>query len=305
MGTELGRAVPLDRRPHARRDRRRLASRSTTGDVVIVSHQLPIWMVHRRLAGSSPLRTTRAAAAARSRASRRFERRGGRFVEVGYTEPGGRSRRAGRRPGSGVMRRPVGRRRRSRAGSRHPSLLLTGCASDPLAEQYREGSGKNYIAGDGTITEYAADDRGEPIEFDGETVEGGEFDSADDRAARSRSSTSGTRAARRAASRRRSCRGLRGSRRRRGRRASSASTCATRPPPPRPSRTTTASPTRRSLDVDDGDGAARLRRPRAAGRGADHDRARPGGPGRRAHPRPAQRRLDPRLDHRDLLAEQA
>lgn len=59
------------------------------------------------------------------------------------------------------------------------ALLLTGCSSDPLADQYREGSGKNYIAGDGTISEFAADQRGGPIEFSGETVEGGAFDSAD------------------------------------------------------------------------------------------------------------------------------
>ena len=58
-------------------------------------------------------------------------------------------------------------------------LLLTGCASDPLAEQFREGSGKNYIAGDGTISVYAAEDRGEPIEFAGETVDGDSYDSAD------------------------------------------------------------------------------------------------------------------------------
>jgi thiol-disulfide isomerase/thioredoxin len=59
------------------------------------------------------------------------------------------------------------------------AVLLTGCTSDPLADQFREGSGKNYIAGDGTITEYAFADRGEPIEFAGETVEGERFDSAD------------------------------------------------------------------------------------------------------------------------------
>ena len=59
------------------------------------------------------------------------------------------------------------------------ALLLAGCASDPLADQYREGSGKNYIAGDGTISEFDASQRGEPIEFSGETVEGGTFDSAD------------------------------------------------------------------------------------------------------------------------------
>ena len=57
--------------------------------------------------------------------------------------------------------------------------MLTGCSSDPLAEQYREGSGKNYIAGDGTISEFAVDQRGEPIEFAGETVEGDSFDSAE------------------------------------------------------------------------------------------------------------------------------
>ncbi len=59
------------------------------------------------------------------------------------------------------------------------ALLLAGCSSDPLADQYREGSGKNYIAGDGTISEFDASQRGEPIEFSGETVEGGTFDSAD------------------------------------------------------------------------------------------------------------------------------
>jgi len=58
------------------------------------------------------------------------------------------------------------------------ALLLAGCSSDPLADQYREGSGKNYIAGDGTISEFAADQRGEPIEFSGPTVDGGTFDSA-------------------------------------------------------------------------------------------------------------------------------
>jgi thiol-disulfide isomerase/thioredoxin len=60
------------------------------------------------------------------------------------------------------------------------ALLLTGCSSDPLADQFREGSGKNFIAGDGTITVYPLADRGDPIEFSGETVEGESYDSADD-----------------------------------------------------------------------------------------------------------------------------
>jgi thiol-disulfide isomerase/thioredoxin len=58
-------------------------------------------------------------------------------------------------------------------------IALAGCASDPLAEQYREGSGKGFISGDGTVSEYPAADRGEPIAFDGTTVDGDEFDSAD------------------------------------------------------------------------------------------------------------------------------
>lgn len=47
--------------------------------------------------------------------------------------------------------------------------VLAGCAgpNDALAEQYRAGSGANYIAGDGTLLEVAAADRGAPIEFGG------------------------------------------------------------------------------------------------------------------------------------------
>jgi len=59
------------------------------------------------------------------------------------------------------------------------ALLLTGCTSDPLAEQFREGSGKNYIAGDGSISEFDEGSRGEPVEFAGETADGDAFDSAD------------------------------------------------------------------------------------------------------------------------------
>ncbi|MCM3657744.1 TlpA family protein disulfide reductase [Agromyces mediolanus] len=57
-------------------------------------------------------------------------------------------------------------------------VVLAGCASDPLAEQYLEGSGKNYIAGDGTISEFDTASRGEPVSFTGPTVDGGAFDSA-------------------------------------------------------------------------------------------------------------------------------
>ncbi|MDH6182027.1 thiol-disulfide isomerase/thioredoxin [Microbacteriaceae bacterium SG_E_30_P1] len=53
-------------------------------------------------------------------------------------------------------------------------LLLAGCSSnDSLAQQYSEGSGQGYISGDGAYTEIPADQRDEPIVFEG-TDERGE-----------------------------------------------------------------------------------------------------------------------------------
>jgi peroxiredoxin len=34
------------------------------------------------------------------------------------------------------------------------TITLAGCADDPLAQQFRQGDNKNYIAGDGTVTEF-------------------------------------------------------------------------------------------------------------------------------------------------------
>jgi thiol-disulfide isomerase/thioredoxin len=59
------------------------------------------------------------------------------------------------------------------------TLLLTGCATDPLAAQYREGSNKGYIAGDGSVTEIAEADRGEPITYSGTSEHGKPVSSAD------------------------------------------------------------------------------------------------------------------------------
>ncbi len=59
------------------------------------------------------------------------------------------------------------------------ALLLTGCTSDQLADQYRAGDSKGYIAGDGSITEIAVADRGDPVDFAG-VVETGETVSSDD-----------------------------------------------------------------------------------------------------------------------------
>lgn len=65
------------------------------------------------------------------------------------------------------------------AGAAVIALSLTGCSSDPLADQYREGSNKNYIAGDGSVTEIVLENRGEPITFTGTTETGETVSSAD------------------------------------------------------------------------------------------------------------------------------
>lgn len=65
------------------------------------------------------------------------------------------------------------------AGAAVLGLGLSGCSSDPLAEQYREGSNKNYIAGDGSITEITLDNRGDVITFSGTTESGETVSSAD------------------------------------------------------------------------------------------------------------------------------
>jgi thiol-disulfide isomerase/thioredoxin len=59
------------------------------------------------------------------------------------------------------------------------ALALSGCSSDPLAEQYRAGTNKGYIAGDGSVTEIPAAKRGAPVEFSGTTAKGGTVSSSD------------------------------------------------------------------------------------------------------------------------------
>lgn len=58
-------------------------------------------------------------------------------------------------------------------------VLLSGCAADPLAELYENANNQNYISGDGSITVIAEADRGEPVEFSGETDAGDSVSSAD------------------------------------------------------------------------------------------------------------------------------
>ena len=57
---------------------------------------------------------------------------------------------------------------------------LAACAQDPLAEQYRAGDNKGFIAADGLqIVEIPADERGEPVVFEGTTESGDAVSSAD------------------------------------------------------------------------------------------------------------------------------
>ena len=53
------------------------------------------------------------------------------------------------------------------------SALLTACSGDdPLAAQAGNSGGKNYIAGDGSVMELAVEERGEAVEFSGQTFDG-------------------------------------------------------------------------------------------------------------------------------------
>ena len=146
------------------------------GDVVIVSHQLPIWVTHLAVAG---LTTRHDPARSSLRALQRHQLRdGGRQVVRGVVRRAGVDRRR-RRRGGGVMRgiRPV---LAGRPLSSASSAALAACANDPLAEQYRSGDNKGFIAADGfRVVEIPAAERGEPVEFEGTTEAGDEVSSAD------------------------------------------------------------------------------------------------------------------------------
>ena len=51
-------------------------------------------------------------------------------------------------------------------------LSLSACANDPLANQFKAGDNKNYIAGDGSVAEFAEANRGESIVWSGPTESG-------------------------------------------------------------------------------------------------------------------------------------
>lgn len=57
--------------------------------------------------------------------------------------------------------------------------LLAGCASDPLADQFKDGTDTNYISGEGVYKEYTQPERGAPVTFSGVTDAGAAVSSAD------------------------------------------------------------------------------------------------------------------------------
>ncbi|MGW6172755.1 TlpA family protein disulfide reductase [Arthrobacter sp. NPDC055138] len=60
------------------------------------------------------------------------------------------------------------------------ALSLAACSvEDPLAQQANAGDNKNYIAGDGSVTEYAPGSRGEPVQLTGKLLDGTSVDAAD------------------------------------------------------------------------------------------------------------------------------
>lgn len=59
------------------------------------------------------------------------------------------------------------------------SMLLAGCANDPLAELYESGTEQGYISGDGSVKEIPVDERAAPISWEGLT-DAGETVSSED-----------------------------------------------------------------------------------------------------------------------------
>jgi peroxiredoxin len=51
-------------------------------------------------------------------------------------------------------------------------LSTSACANDSLADQFRSGDNKNYIAGDGTVTEFALGSRPKAADWSGVTESG-------------------------------------------------------------------------------------------------------------------------------------
>jgi peroxiredoxin len=59
------------------------------------------------------------------------------------------------------------------------AVSLAACTNDPLADQYRAGDNKGYIAGDFAVNEIPVAERGEPVVFEATTETGAPVSSED------------------------------------------------------------------------------------------------------------------------------
>ncbi len=74
----------------------------------------------------------------------------------------------------------ISRRALFAAGGAALTVALAACTSeDPLAKQASAGDNKNYIAGDGSVTEYNATERKDPVSFNGTLFDGSAVAAAD------------------------------------------------------------------------------------------------------------------------------
>ncbi|MDE8669998.1 TlpA disulfide reductase family protein [Pseudarthrobacter sp. H3Y2-7] len=76
---------------------------------------------------------------------------------------------------------PLPARRGVLLGAASAAILLAGCAApdDTLAAQAKAGDNKNYIAGDGSVSEYATNTRGAAVEMTGKLFDGSVVSSTD------------------------------------------------------------------------------------------------------------------------------
>jgi thiol-disulfide isomerase/thioredoxin len=73
----------------------------------------------------------------------------------------------------------VNRRFLAAAAAALVTVALAGCTSDPLAQQYADGSGQGYVSGDGAYTEIPVSDRGAVIDYSGTTDAGSDVSGGD------------------------------------------------------------------------------------------------------------------------------
>ena len=78
-----------------------------------------------------------------------------------------------------IVTLPMSRRALLGVGGAALTAVLAACSStDPLAEQANAGDNKNYIAGDGSVTEYGAADRKPAVTFIATLFDGTKIDAA-------------------------------------------------------------------------------------------------------------------------------